>query len=123
MLDLYQKRWEIETLSAALKSRGFELEEAHITKPDRIQKLLGILALTYSPARIIGIGRKAKGGAPRERANGYQESSSGTSLDHLRELAANWLECDANCTGALKHSSLLTHFCRVARSGPTEKGS
>jgi hypothetical protein len=91
MLDLYRKRWEIETLFAALKSRGFGLEETHMTKPDRIRKLLGILALTYSWTRIIGLDRKAKEGAPRECANGYPEKSLFRyGLDRLRELMANW---------------------------------
>ena len=75
MLDLYRKRWEIETLFAALKSRGFGLEDTHMTEPDRIRKLLGMLALTYSWTRIIGLDRKAKEGAPRECANGYPEKS------------------------------------------------
>ncbi|MCS4191801.1 hypothetical protein GGP51_003299 [Salinibacter ruber] len=91
MLDLYRKRWEIETLFAALKSRGFGLEETHMTGPDRIRKLLGILALTYSWTRIIGLDRKAKEGAPRECANGYPEKSLFRyGLDRLRELVANW---------------------------------
>ncbi len=91
MLDLYRRRWEIETLFAALKSRGFGLEETHMTKPDRIRKLLGMLALTYSWTRIIGIDRKAKEGAPRECANGYPEKSLFRyGLDRLRELTTNW---------------------------------
>ncbi len=91
MLDLYRKRWEIETLFAALKSRGFGLEETHMTGPDRIRKLLGMLALTYSWTRIIGINRKAREGAPRECANGYPEKSLFRyGLDRLRELTANW---------------------------------
>jgi hypothetical protein len=75
MLDLYRKRWEILAFFAALKSRGFGLEETHMTGPNRIRKLLGILALTYSWTRIIGLDRKAKEGAPRECANGYPEKS------------------------------------------------
>jgi hypothetical protein len=91
MLELYRKRWEIETLFAALKSRGFGLEDTHMTRPDRIRKLLGMLALTYSWTRIIGIDRKAREGAPRECANGYPEKSLFRyGLDRLRELKVNW---------------------------------
>ena len=90
MLALYRKRWEIETLFAALKSRGFGLEETHMTRPDRIRKLLGMIALTYSWSRIIGIEREAREGAPRECANGYPEKSLFRyGLDRLRELTAN----------------------------------
>ncbi len=91
MLDLYRKRWEIETLFAALKSRGFGLEDTHMTEPDRIRKLLGILALTYSWTRILGLDRKAREGDPRECANGYPEKSLFRyGLDRLRELMTNW---------------------------------
>ena len=91
MLELYRKRWEIETLFAALKSRGFDLEATHMTNPDRISKLLGILALAYSWTRMIGIDRKIREGAPRKCANGYPEKSLFRyGLDHLRELTANW---------------------------------
>jgi hypothetical protein len=93
MLELYRKRWEIETLFAALKSRGFGLEATHMTKPDRIRKLLGILALTYSWTRIIGIERKAREGPPRECTNGYPEKSLFRyGLDRLRELTVNWYQ-------------------------------
>ena len=45
---LYQRRWEIETMFAALKSRGFDLEETHLTAPDRIERLIGLLALAFT---------------------------------------------------------------------------
>lgn len=95
MLDLYRKRWEIETLFAALKSRGFDLEATHLKKPDRIRRLLGVLALTYTWTRIIGIDRKAKEGPPRVCANGYPEKSLFRyGLDRLRELIVNWFQME-----------------------------
>jgi IS4 transposase len=51
---LYRRRWEIETLFAALKSRGLGLEETHLTNPDRIQRLIGLLSLTFAWTHIIG---------------------------------------------------------------------
>jgi len=44
-MDLYRQRWSIETLFAALKSRGFDLEQTHLTTPGRIERLIGLLAL------------------------------------------------------------------------------
>src|SRR5215813_12010052 len=38
----YQKRWGIETLFAALKSRGFNLEDTHIQDPERLSRLLAL---------------------------------------------------------------------------------
>ncbi|PSQ83297.1 MAG: hypothetical protein BRD40_02110 [Bacteroidetes bacterium QS_1_65_9] len=91
MFELYRQRWEIETLFAALKSRGFDLEETHLTEPDRIRKLLGVLALTYSWTRIVGLDRQSREGPPRECANGYPEKSLFRyGLDRLKELLTNW---------------------------------
>ena len=41
----YKRRWTIETLFQNLKSRGFELEETHLTEATKIDKLFGVLAL------------------------------------------------------------------------------
>ena len=96
MFELYRQRWDIETLFAALKSRGFDLEETHLTEPDRIRKLLGVLALTYSWTRIVGLDRKSREGPPRECANGYcangypEKSLFRYGLDRLKELLTNW---------------------------------
>ena len=34
-LGFYKRRWEIETLFSAFKTRGFNLEETHMSNPDR----------------------------------------------------------------------------------------
>ena len=36
-IKTYGLRWEIETLFACLKSKGFNFEDTHITKPERIE--------------------------------------------------------------------------------------
>lgn len=41
----YANRWPIETLFGIFKSRGFRLEETHMTDPQRLSKLLSLLAL------------------------------------------------------------------------------
>ena len=43
--DDYRKRWGIETLFGCLKSRGFNFESTHLTKLDRVEKLVAILNL------------------------------------------------------------------------------
>jgi len=91
VFELYRQRWDIETLFAALKLRGFDLEATHLTEPDRIRKLLGVLALTYSWTLTSGLDRKRREGPPRECANGYPERSLFRyGLDRLRELLVNW---------------------------------
>ena len=46
-LDTYRRRWEIETLFSAMKTRGFNWEDTHITHPDRLSNLLFILTLAF----------------------------------------------------------------------------
>jgi len=53
-IEDYAKRWEIETLFGCLKTRGYNFEDTHLTKPERIDKLLAILAIAFAWAHIIG---------------------------------------------------------------------
>jgi len=47
-LDAYAGRWQVETLFGGLKSRGFNLEDTHLTHPERLAKLMGLLALAFA---------------------------------------------------------------------------
>ena len=53
-LSDYGRRWEVETLFGCLKSRGFRLEETHVTDPMRLEKLMALLALTFCWAVVVG---------------------------------------------------------------------
>ena len=72
-LASYRQRWTIETLFANLKTKGFNLEDTHITAPAKLSSLLAVLALTvtlcaksgvavarFQPIRIKKHGRKAQ---------------------------------------------------------------
>jgi hypothetical protein len=50
----YKLRWGIETMFGCLKSRGFELEETHLTDTKKISKLLMLLALALCLAILTG---------------------------------------------------------------------
>ena len=50
----YSKRWQIETLFSALKTRGFNLEDTHLTTPARLNTLLALLALAFTWAHLVG---------------------------------------------------------------------
>jgi hypothetical protein len=54
-LARYRKRWKIETLFAALKTRGFNLEATHITNPKKLALLVGVLALASAVAYKVGL--------------------------------------------------------------------
>ena len=53
-LNLYKRRWEIETLFGCLKTRGFNFENTHMVHLDRISKLLGLLSIAFVFAHIVG---------------------------------------------------------------------
>jgi hypothetical protein len=50
----YALRWKIENLFGCLKSRGFCLEETHITEKERLEKLLALLTVAFCWAYITG---------------------------------------------------------------------
>jgi len=54
ILKEYGERWEIETLFGILKTRGFRLEDTHITEIERISKLLSLLTIAVSWAMLAG---------------------------------------------------------------------
>lgn len=50
----YGERWKIETLFSVLKTRGFRLEDTHLTETERISKLLSLLTIGLSWAMLAG---------------------------------------------------------------------
>lgn len=51
----YRLRWGIETLFAALKTRGFNLESTHFCHAERLSKLVALLALAFCWAMLTGL--------------------------------------------------------------------
>ncbi len=87
-LALYRKRWKIETLFGALKSRGFNLEATHITKPAKLSTLIALLTLAAAFACKAGLA--LLGGKPRRRkAHGRPARSLfAYGLDAIRKALA-----------------------------------
>lgn len=52
--QLYEQRWQIETLFGAFKSRGFQLGHCRLTHPKRIQTLLFVLSIGICWAVAVG---------------------------------------------------------------------
>jgi hypothetical protein len=53
-MSFYKERWTIENLFAALKTRGFNFEDSHITNAARLENLLGVLCLAAFWAVQLG---------------------------------------------------------------------
>jgi Transposase DDE domain len=85
----YRKRWGIETLFAALKSRGFNLEDTRIQDPERLSRLLVLLALAFSWAFVVGLWQ-ASVKELKLKKHGYpQKSIFRRGLDILCRLVTN----------------------------------
>lgn len=59
----YAERWYIENMFKDMKSNGFQLEETHVTDPDRLSTLMSLLAIAY--VWMIRIGMWLKKVRPR----------------------------------------------------------
>jgi hypothetical protein len=70
-LKIYRQRWKIETLFAALKTRGFNLEATHMTDPVKLSTLIAILAMAAGVAYKTGLW--ALGGQRRSSKAGYTQ--------------------------------------------------
>jgi hypothetical protein len=55
--EIYRQRWAIENLFGCLKTRGFNFENTHMVDLGKIDKLLAILAITFTICHITGIWR------------------------------------------------------------------
>jgi hypothetical protein len=88
-LARYQKRWSIEVLFSALKKRGFDFEQTHLTDPQRIKKLVALLAIAFTWAHWVGVWLAEK--KPLKiKKHGYKEQSLFRyGLDHLQYLLLN----------------------------------
>lgn len=55
ILSGYRKRFRIECLFRALKSKGFKLESTHMTLHDHVERLLCLLTLAYVWCVLVGV--------------------------------------------------------------------
>ena len=89
IIDDYAQRWGIETLFGIFKSRGFNLEDTHLTDSERLSRLFALLTIALcwayrtgqwlseqKPIKIKKHGRKAK-------------SVFRYGFDHLRHILLN----------------------------------
>jgi len=53
-LNVYARRWEIETLFGCLKTRGFNFEDTHLNRLERIDTLMTLMAIAFCWAHMVG---------------------------------------------------------------------
>ena len=73
-LNAYRKRWGIECLFADAKTRGFNIEDTHLTDPAKIATLLAVVTLAWIwvyRSATTAMGRRA----PRQKTHARKEKS------------------------------------------------
>jgi len=70
----YGRRWQIETLFGCLKTRGFRLEDTHLTRGERISSLLSLLTLATVWGLLAGE-IAARQTPPKIKKHGRHEKS------------------------------------------------
>jgi len=66
-VGIYRKRWKIECGFACLKRKGFELEDTHLIHAERLETLLGVVAIAFAWALTVGMLAKE----PKKKKHGY----------------------------------------------------
>lgn len=53
-LEYYRMRWQVETLFRGIKSSGFNIEDTHVVKLDRLEKLVLLVMIAFVWCYLIG---------------------------------------------------------------------
>jgi len=106
VLSIYSTRWSIESAFGFLKSKGFDLEETHLTKPQRIQLLLSVLSLALLWGLLVGIEADQSKPIAMKKHGRKAISFVRLGLDHLQDAITNFE----------KQWREFRHYCRLLLS-------
>lgn len=87
-LAAYRQRWTIETLFANLKTKGFNLEDTHITNDQKLSTLLAVLALALTLCVRTGVASARIRPVPVKKHGRKACSIFAIGLGALRKIAA-----------------------------------
>jgi Transposase DDE domain len=85
-LIIYAQRWEIETLFAAFKTRGFNLEDTHITNLERSERLFALLVIALAWVVLVGEFVSSKKQLKLKNHGSPERSVFRVGLDCLRQI-------------------------------------
>ncbi|MBL8202866.1 MAG: transposase [Blastocatellia bacterium] len=85
-LAQYRRRWRIETLFRALKTRGLDLEDPQVRHQDRLQKLVALLALTFCWCHRVNFWLHQQKARKKKKHGRWPQSLFRRGLDCLRRL-------------------------------------
>ena len=85
----YEDREQIERMFSALKTRGFKLESTHIVDPNKLERLVGVIAIAFCWAYKMGDHIDDHKAIPRKKHGRRIRSIFKTGFIYLRNLFAN----------------------------------
>jgi len=86
-LRAYGLRWGIETFFGNTKTRGFHLEDTHMTDAPKLSLLLGLVALATLWSLRVGEALQEANGVMKKKSHGrFEQSLFRIGLDFLRGL-------------------------------------
>ena len=88
-ISRYEDREEIERMFSCFKSRGFNLEDTHITDPVKLERLLGVVAIAFCWAYKLGDYIDEKRPIARKLHGRRVRSIFKTGFVYLRNLLAD----------------------------------
>jgi Transposase DDE domain. len=106
----YKERWQIETLFGCLKTRGFHFESTHITRLERIDRLLAYLAIAFCWAHLTGEWLVEQKPIRMKKHQRPAKSIFRCGLDYLRNCLLNLHETIKQVAFNLAIGQLLKRF-------------
>jgi hypothetical protein len=86
-LKIYKFRWSIEVFFQSIKTRGFQLEDSHLTVLERIKKLFAFVAIAFALCLSAGIDNHEKVQKIKNKNHNYKAKSFfRNGLDMIRNL-------------------------------------
>ena len=84
--QLYKKRWRIECFFQNVKKRGFNLEDTHLKKLEKLKKLVAMVCIAYAFAANMGLHHHKKVKPIPLKNHGYKANSfSRKGINLIRE--------------------------------------
>jgi transposase len=118
-LENYKKRWGIETLFQCLKKRGFNFEKTRMTLPERIDKLIALLAIAFAWCRITGEWRNEQRKIKIKKHGRKEISVFRYGLDYIPQIllnfSANWIKSQTIVRETLEGRFARNHKMELSR--------
>jgi len=84
-LKIYKIRWQIENLFSSLKSKGFNLEDTHLTEKKKVEKLFFVLVIAFCWSYLVGVERNNKTKIPIKTHGRMSQNIIRYGYDSLRK--------------------------------------